>query len=229
MATPGQKRSTRKKEAYEEDAFIGGILQAVAWSRDHARLLTVGGVVLIVALVAGLYYFNFQRSLQTRAAGRLSEIRQAIASDNTALAVRDLETFVQRFEGTRSAANAAILLAKLYVHEGRASDAIPLLRPIAADLDNPDGTAAALILAAAYEAAEETDLAESTYLRIAEEARFEFQRIEALADAARVRMQSGDPQGAAELYARLVTLVPESDPDHGVYQLRLAEARVTPR
>lgn len=222
-----KQRSSRGKQSVDlgDDAFIARVLALTVWAKRNARTLIMAGIVAAIAIAAGVYYMNFRSALHQQATTRLAEIRQAVASGNRPLAVRDLESFLERFDDTPAAPEARVVLARLYLEEGTPTDAIPVITPVAGDLDEPLGAAAASLLADAYLAADSLERAESVLLRIADDARFGFQRREALADAAMLRMERGDAAGAAELYARAVTMTPEDDPQRGIYEMRLAEAR----
>ena len=87
------------------------------------------------------------------------------------------------------------------------------------------GTTAALLKAAALEVDGRTDEAEALYLRIADGARYNYERMEALEAAARIRMDRGDAAGASQLYDRLVALASDGSADKAIYQMRLAEAK----
>ena len=85
------------------------------------------------------------------------------------------------------------------------------------------------MLAAAQEANKQPEQAERTYLRLADNAVFDFQKREALDRAARLRLDRGNAAGAAQLYERIIATFDEDDPqnavERAVYQMRLAEIR----
>lgn len=224
---PGARRPKGRKSDAPDDVFIAKTLALVAWAKQNSRALTVGAVVLVIAILAGLYYRNFQEGKRRAAANQLVQVRQALSSGNASLARRDLESLVSQFDGTPAATEGRILLARSYLTNGQPDQAIPIVRPLAQDLDDPLGVPAASLLADAYEAAGDAERAEAVHLRVADRARFRFQRRAALADAGRLRMERGDAVGAAELFARVVEMTPQENPDRGIYELRLAEARAT--
>jgi Tfp pilus assembly protein PilF len=80
-----------------------------------------------------------------------------------------------------------------------------------------------LLLGAAYEAGKQPDKAEQTYLQVADKARFGFEKREGLERAAGIRIQKGNPAGAAELYDRALKTLPEDSPERTVYLMRIAE------
>lgn len=208
-----------------DDAFIARLLELMAWSRAHARHLIITGVILVVGITAGLYYRNHQAAVRAQAEAQLEVVRQTAASGNAALAIRDLEQFIAMFAGTRAADEARLILAQVYLEDGKPEQAFTAIEPLSSAIGTDLGTSAAFLEAAALEASDRPDDAESLYRRIADRARYDFERIEALDAAARIRMQRGDAAAAAELYERLVQLAADNTAEQSVYELRLAEAR----
>lgn len=207
-----------------DDAFVAAVKRTVAWVRTHDRQLTIAGVLVAVLIAAGVYWVSSQRRVESQAAARFSQVQQSLASGNTQVAIRDIEAYLETFGDADAARPARILLADLYLQEDRPAEAIQALARLPRDLDDPFGTAAARLLAAAHEEMGELDEAVSLYRRLAANARFPYQRREALADAARVRLQSGDPAAAAELYEDVVETFEEQEPGRGYYVMWLAEA-----
>ncbi len=207
-----------------EDRFVASVLSASDWLKRNSRAVTVTAIALFVLVAGTLYWVRYQRALREAASAELNTIRQTVASGNTPLALRDLSAFLESFGGTPSGAEGRLIMAQLLLTEGRNDEALDAVRPLARDLDDPLATNAARLIAAAHEQAERWTDAEAEYLRISEEAPYPFQRNQALADAARVRLLQGDPAGAAELYRRALQSVPEDDPQAPILRLRLGEA-----
>lgn len=213
-----------KPEPEPDDKFLFFIERAGLWARHHTRALIIGGIVLAVGIIAAVYYIDSQRRVEAEAAARLNEVQQTVMTGNVPLAIRDLQTYLAAFGGTRAAREGRLILADLLLTEGRPAEAIQALGRLHRDLDEPAGIAAAQLQAAALESLEQHDDAIDTYQRIASNARFEFQRREALADAARVALDSDRPDLAAEFLDRLVQTFPEGDPGRSYYEMWRAEA-----
>jgi predicted negative regulator of RcsB-dependent stress response len=207
-----------------DDKFIFAVEQTATWARAHSRELIIGAVVLIVVIAAGLYYWESQRRVEAEAATRLTEVQQTVMTGNAPLAIRDLQTYLNTFGGTSAAREARIMLADLLLTQERPQDAITALGRLPRDLDEPVGIAAAQILAAAQESMGDHDAALDTYQRIARNARFQFQRREALSDAARLALDTGRADLAADLYDRLIQTFEAEDPSRGYYEMWRAEA-----
>lgn len=225
---PTSSRVHRDKNL-PDDPFVSGIERSLEWARTHTRILIVAAVALAVLIAAGLYYLNVQRSIENTAAQRFNELQGTLASGNTQLALRDLQSFVDQFGGTESGEQARLILADVLLQEDRAPEVIPALDGLEDDLDEPQGLAAARLAAAAYEATGDADEAVDTYFRIAEDARFDFERRDALADAARVRLQNGEAEEAAEIYQQIVEMFDEGESGRGYFEMWRAEAQAQAR
>lgn len=225
MARDPAARRVHREATSPDDAFIARMLELTAWAKQHATALIAGGIVVVVAGLAGAYYLNYQGMVKGQAAARLAEVRQVMATGQPAEVIGELDAFVTRFDGTRAADEGRVLLAQVYLEQGQAEKAATVARPLVDDLGEPLAASGAVLLAAAHEASGAPDQAEALYLRIAEQASLPFQRRAALDDAARIRMQRGDATGAVELYRRILETLPDDAPDRRVYQMRLGEAQ----
>jgi tetratricopeptide (TPR) repeat protein len=221
---PAARRVHRTPEA-PDDAFVAGVLETSVWARRHGRLLILGGLV-VALLVLGFVWYRVQRSAtREAAAAELSQVRQSALMGNFALAIRDLEGFLQRYDGTPAGREARVLLAQAYLEMGQPQQAIDTAERLARDPGQPLGPSAAFLVAAAYEANNQLAEAEGVYLRVADRARFLFQQLEALDNAARLRLEQGNAAGAAELYQRAADTIPPDRPqDRSVFEMRRAEA-----
>jgi predicted negative regulator of RcsB-dependent stress response len=218
---PGAGRVHR--ERHEEDVFVESVLEGSVWAKTHGRTLLIGGIAAFLVLAGALWYKGYQGNVREAAARELNLVRQTVLSGNKQLAVTDLKKYVAKYGKTSSGAEARTMLAQTHLSLGQASEAVTAIEPIA---DDPkDASAAAFLLAAAYEAQNLPEKAEQTYLKIADEARFGFEKREALERAAGVRLGKGNTAGAIELYDRALKTLPEDSPDRAVYEMRIAEIR----
>lgn len=222
-----QPAASRKSGAFHDtdDAVVARALELTAWARTNIRII-VGGAIALALVVGGLtYYRAYRESREQRAAAEFVRIEQTAASGNLALASRDLQTFVNRYDGTAYAAEARLALAQLYLDQDSAAKAVQLLDGAAGEVDDsPLGPQSALLLAAAQTAANQRDAAIRSYLAVAEDAELPMYRVRALNGAATLRMEAGDHAGAAELYRRLIDLQEEGTLDEQLFRMRLAEA-----
>jgi predicted negative regulator of RcsB-dependent stress response len=208
-----------------DDKFILAVSTAAVWARENRQKIIISTVVLGFAIVASLYYVQSQRRVEAEASLRLTEIHQTVMTGNVPLAIRDVQAYLATFGGTRAAREARLILADLLIGQQRPAEAIDALGRLPRNIDDPVGLAAAQLLAAAQEALQQRDEAIATYRRIGREARFEFQRRDALANAARVAIEAGQPDLAIELYDRLIQTFEEGNPQRSYFEMWRAEAR----
>lgn len=208
-----------------DDAFVATIKRIIDWGQQNRRQVTIGGAVVLVIAAVAAWMIVQQRSLETTAQSRLAEVQQSVAGGNPQLAIRDLESFLDTFGSTEAADQARLMLADLLVGEQRPEEAIEALGDLPQRLDDPFGLAAARLHASALESLQRYDDAVRAYRRIAEAARFPYQRREALADAARIQLQHGDPHQAVALLERVLDTFDADEGARGYFEMWLAEAR----
>lgn len=226
---PSRRHKKDDKRHDQDDAIIAGILEVSTWAKRNTQTVILFGLALALVVGGVIYYVNFQESLETQAVEQLEQLQQTVALGEPEAAKAQLEQYLDRFEGTPTAPEARLLLAKLYLDTDQPQQAVETLEASGLSVTAPLGAQLHTLLAKAYEAAEELSRAEETYLHVADQAELGFQRREALADAARLRSRQDNPSGAAELYEQILELLEQNDPERGVYQMRLAEARAEAR
>lgn len=218
---PGASRVRR--ERHDEDVFVESVLEGSVWAKRHGRTLLIGGIIVFLVLAAGIYYRNYRSQLTDRANGELNQVRNTVMSGNKQLAATDLKNYIARYGDTPAGAEARTMLAQLHLSMNQPQQAVQAIQPIA---DSPDESPAPnFLLAGAYEALNQLDKAEQEYLKIADKARFGFEKREALERAAVLRAQRGNTAGAIELYNRAIETLPEDSPDRPIYEMRIAELR----
>ena len=224
-AQPAASRKKPSAYADSDDAFTARALEFTDWARKNIRLI-VGVVVALTVIVGGLLYYRMYRAArEERAAVEFANVEQTAASGNIALAQRDLEAYVRRYEGTSYGDEASLALAQLYLSQDSAAKAVQVLEGATDKVDDSVvGPQMALLLAAAQQGANQADAAIQTYLSVADEAELEMYQVQALQNAAILRSEQGDFAGSAELYRRLVEMQEEGSLDRQLYEMRLAEA-----
>jgi tetratricopeptide (TPR) repeat protein len=222
-------RRVHRTGAEPDDAFVAGVLETTAWAKQHQRALIIGGVAAAVIIIGLVLFLTNRAATRERAAAELTQVRAVALSGNNALAVRELEQYLARFGGTPTADEARLLLGRIYLAEGQTQQAVETVTSHARNVSTVTGVHAAFLEAAAHEATGDVQRAEALYLRVADGARFLYQRQEALDQAARLRLARGDAQGAAALYDRVLELTPDDDGSRAVYELRAGEARAAAR
>ena len=218
-------RRVRHDSGNIDDVFVARAFEASTWASRNRQTLTVGLIAAAVALIGLLWFLSYRSGQAERAATELTRIRATVQSGNTALAITDLEKYVDSYGGTATGDEARLMLAQQYLLSGQSDKAVSTLEEIDANPADAEGAQASLTLAAAYESAKSTDRAEQLYLSISDKAPYLYMKQEALDNAARIRLAKNDPAGAAELYQKAVDMTPESNPERDVFSLRLGEAR----
>jgi predicted negative regulator of RcsB-dependent stress response len=224
---PKSRRSADHSKALEpDDAFVTRLVEFSTWARSNRQTLIIFGVVLVTLIGGIVYYVRFSATLEEQAAVEIERIEQQMQAGDVATARSQLSQFLDRYGGTDSAAEARLILAQLHLTSGQVQEALSVLEGSDTSVRNPLGLQLEVLRAKTFEAAGRPTDAERAYLRAADAADLQFVRVDALADAARIRMSLGNPAGAADLYERILSDLPEGHPDRGVYQMRLAEAEV---
>jgi len=212
------------RETSPDDAFVEGALQTTVWVREHQRILMTGIIAVFVLGLAFLWYRNNTRRIREAAAVEILQVRQMAQTGNPALTIRDAEAFVERFGGAPAALEARLMLGQAYLESNQPDQAVEAVAEIADDLRNPSGVSAAMLTAAAHESATRFDEAERVLLRIANDAPFDYQKVAALDNAARIRVERNQPGEAVQLYDRILGILPEDSQDRPIFEMRRAEA-----
>jgi predicted negative regulator of RcsB-dependent stress response len=220
-------RSGRPARAPDsEDAVIARALEFSQWAQRNARILVIATILGILLIGGTIYYRSYQAERAERAAADFMALEQtAAAAPDPTLVAADLERFASRYDGTAYADEARVLLARIRLEEGQIEQAIPPLEAAARRMGRTGiGGQAGLLLAAAHEQAGNLEAADATYLRVSREARFDFERQQALEAAAMLRQTAGNYAGAAELYRQLAAEAEAGSMERSIFEMRLAEA-----
>jgi predicted negative regulator of RcsB-dependent stress response len=220
-----RRASEEKKEA--EDVFVEKTLELIQWAKDNSQILILAGIVLVVVVAGAIYYTNYRTSWQEQAVARLEQVQNSFAFGDRETAEADLRQYLEQFEGTVYALEARLVLGQALLEDGTPEEAIEVLAPAVREMSSqPIGIQAGLLLAAAYEEAGRDEDAETLFIRIGNTSELNFQIREALAGAARLRIKSGDMDGAAELFEDIIATYEAGDPSRGFWEMRLAEVSV---
>lgn len=230
MSAQSATGARRPPAPESEDALVVRALEFSAWAKRNIRLIVAAAVVAVVVVGGLIYWRMYRQDRLDRAAAEFVQLQQTVASGNTALAARDMEQYVRRFEGTVYAEEARLALAQLHLQQDSASRAVEVLSGATSRISSsPLGPQAALLLAAAQQAVGDDAGALSTYMAVADNADLSFRRVAALEAAAQLQSTSGEHAAAAELYRRLVDMSDENTPERRLYEMRLAEEEARAR
>ena len=223
---PGARRTRHEQRDDPDDMFLAKVLEAGKWATSNQQVLTVLGVVAAIVFAGVIYYRNYQGALTQQAAAQLESVHQSISISDPEGAKDELITFLERFAGTAYEGEARLLLGDLYLNSGEPQQAQAVLEPLGTSPRDPIDFQGAALLGAAYEEDDRLSDAEGVYLRIADRSDLDFQVIDALTSAARIRADQDDAEGAIELYERALDLLDEASPDRGLFEMRIEELRL---
>ncbi len=224
--------STRQQDAEDVDAFLTAVLRMVEWIQKNTRTVTIGAVVLVLAVAAGIYYSNYQENVRQQAATELQQLQTQLQGQPPDTLAVSVENFISRYGDTRYGDEARLLMGRIQLRNDAWEEAISTLDPVSGSYpaDSPTGYAARKLLAAAHEGAGNVDRALELYSDLASNAQFAFQRNEAAVDRARLLAEQGRLSEAEKIYSRLVSRADTSaagvaSDDLQTYRLRLGEIR----
>jgi len=216
----------KKEQVNTEDRVMEGVVTAAAWADRNRRLVTLGTVAAVAVLFAGWAYLDYRGKMSERAAVRLDEVRMTSAAGAPSQQIQaELSEFITQFGSTPFAGEARLFLAQLELRANDLDGAIRTLQP-AADLSagTPVAFRAASSIAAAEEMAGRPDEALQWHERIAADAQFEFQRVDALAEQARIHAQEGRLDRSEDLYKQLLVAEETTGQDQAsLWAIRLGE------
>lgn len=222
---PGARRASQKSRHDPDDVFVARVLHLLKWTEGNQQVLIVAGVVVAIVIAGFVYYGRYRVQLFEQAVEQLEVIHQSISISDAEGAKVDLATFLGRFGGTPYEGEARLILGELYLESSDPQQALAVLQPFGSSPRDPIELQGAALLGAAFEQEGRWEEAEATYLSIASRSELDFQVRAAVSAAARIRTDRGDPEGAIELYERLLGDLEEAASDRGLYEMRIAELR----
>jgi predicted negative regulator of RcsB-dependent stress response len=222
MASPSVARRELRKAVDPDDAVMMRAAEMADWARKNALAVIVTVAVALVVLGGLLYYRVYKSQRAERAAMQYLQVQASLPNDTTQ-AIRQLDVFASRFDGTSEAAEARMAAAQLWLVKGQAGKAIDELRPVA-DGGTPVSEQGMTLLGAALTQAGKRQEAIDTYLKLADRTKLAYVKQDALTQAAILREQANDWRGAAELYGRVAATMEKGSPDRAIVEMHQAEA-----
>ena len=198
------------------DGFDTSAQSIGEWLQLHVREVVIGSVVVIVA-VAGVFFYR-QVSVANQRSSEQQYFAAQAQSGDPAAQQKALAQVVSSFEGTPSAAQAAMLLAQLRFDDGKYDEGLAALRRLEQG-GVPDDFSAGVqaLIAAGLEGKHSFAEAAASYQAAAKASRFDADRQSYLADAARAYRLAGNQAEAVKVWTDLA-----ADPANPL----AAEARV---
>jgi predicted negative regulator of RcsB-dependent stress response len=196
------------------------------WFTVHKREATWGAVI-IAAIVGGVWFYERSQSLKAqRAETAYFQARQSAVAGNLPLAVSDLQKVMNRYEGTRAGAQAALTLAQAYYDQGKFKEGVEALKK--AESKAPDDFQASLhaLEAAGYEQLKDFGSAAEQYKLAGQVTRFPADKAQYQASAARDYAAAGKVAEAKAIWTELAK--DETSPMAAEARIRLGELEAKP-
>lgn len=221
---PRRSHSGGNRQASDsDDQFVAGVLEFSNWAKRNQGTLGAVGVALVAIVAIFVYIGDRQEAKLDQAASRLTALQTSLNMGDPEAAKVGISQYLEEFADTPYGAEAALTLARLYMDTDQPDLALRALDRVDFALGEPMGAQAFLLRGKAQEATGDLEAAEETFLAVASDARMAFERTEGRAQAARVRTTMGNYAGAADLYEDILDGLEPSDPERGVYEMRLGE------
>ena len=228
MASPSVARTRRPSAAHQsDDAFAMRAAEVAEWAkRNIRRIVTVAGVLAVLMLLA-VGYFLMQRSSASRASVAYLELSAGSAQGPQR--TTQLEAFVAQYGGTSEGKEARLELAGLYLDANQPQRALPHAREVAGS-GGKLKYQGQLMLGSVLARTGDRAGAIQAYRDAAATGGMDFQRAEALNQAAILQEGASNWQGAAELYREMLKDTKEGTMDRSIIEMRLAEteAKIAP-
>ena len=221
MASPSVARTRRPPASIEsDDAFAMRAAELAEWAkRNTRRILTTAAVIGALMAVALVYWFSQQRTAAKASTAYLELAGSAPGTQRT----QALERFVAQFGGTTEGKEARLELASTYLDANQPARALPHAREVArsgGDLKYQGQ----LMLGAVLARNNDRPGAIQAYRDAAAASELDFQRAEALNQAALLEESAGNWSGAATLFREMLKDTEEGSMDKSIIEMRLAEA-----
>jgi outer membrane protein assembly factor BamD (BamD/ComL family) len=224
----GTKTRLSKKQL-KQDKFVSTTFELAEFLQEHTRKALIGLVIVVVLAAATIYYMNYSSHRETRAINLLMNGQTAYEAENYPLAVSDLERLRQEFSDTRIGDEAMFMLADAYFQMDDFERSRDVLYDFFAKHSNssPFSHKAYAVMGCALENLTSYKEAADSYIKAAENARFDFQRVDSRIDAARAFLLAGNKERALQEYQHILDTFPEEQETSRVAML-MAEIEANP-
>ena len=171
-------RKIRKKDLKKPDEFITLSSRVITWSRDNMRFVlgALGGVALIIVIVAGVFAFRAQKEARARAlyGEAIALYPEAPSGKDAAGAYKavaaKLEEVKNRYGSTSTGTNAFVDLGNVYFQIGEYDQAISCYLDFLGRTDSRNALSSLVLesLGETYEAKGSYEDALEVYQRLAQ-------------------------------------------------------------
>ena len=207
---------------HPDDAMALRAAALSAWAKRNARMI-IGISAVALVVVGGLLVWKYSQAQRRAAAAENLMSLRANPTVVTAAGTRQLEGFIERYDGTTEADEARLMLAETRLNAGNPKAAIADLTRLAGS-GSSLAAQAGMMLGSAHAQAGDRPAAIRAYEQAAEKTRLRYQRFEALGQAALQHEVAGNHAAAAEIYRRLLGEAEPGSTQATVVEMRLTEA-----
>ncbi|MGH7638856.1 MAG: tetratricopeptide repeat protein [Gemmatimonadaceae bacterium] len=194
------------------------------WLQANNRALTIGGVVVVIAILGGWFYMRSGELRRVNAERMLNQAKQSVAAGNAPLAQADLQRVATRYKNTPSGAQAAMILAQMQYDAGQFAEGLQTLNPFRTGSGDLQASVLSLIGDGRVASGQAAEAAE-TYKEAAAATTMVGEKTVYRSKAARALMAAGKPNEARELWQQLAD-DPDAELVHAEAQIRLGELGV---
>jgi predicted negative regulator of RcsB-dependent stress response len=196
------------------------------WLTLHKRGVT-WAVIALAIVVGGYWFYARSQSIKgQRAEAAYFQARQSGAAGDLPKAVSDLQKVVNRYQGTRAGAQAALSLAQALYDQKKYKEGVEALKKSEAKAPDEFKAAIHALQAAGYEELKDFVSGAQAYIAAAEATRFPSDKAEYRAAAARDYMAAGKTADARAIWTELAK--DESSPAAAEARVRLGEVEAKP-
>ncbi len=222
MASPSVARTRRVPANIDsDDAFAMRAAELGDWAKRNIRRIMMVAAAVAAVLLLAIGYFLLQARKNAKASAEYLQVQASTAPG--AQGIQQLERFVAQYGDTNEGNEARLQLAGLYLDANQPAKALPHAREVA----NNGGVLeyqGQMMLGAVLTRNNDRNGALQAYRDAADATELDFQRAEALSQAALVNETAGQWQAAVELYRQMLGDTEEGSMDRSIVEMRLAEA-----
>ncbi|HET6681486.1 MAG TPA: tetratricopeptide repeat protein [Gemmatimonadaceae bacterium] len=174
---------------------------SLTWARENLTAVIIGAVVVVAGIVGISVARRSAAIKETRAEQALFAAQQSFTAGNLPLAQSDLQKMLARYDGTRAADQASLLLAQIHYQAGQVDSGLVLLGKMTSA--GPEGAAVDALRAAGLETQNKLDDAAAAYQAAAQKAGAGSVADGYRAEAARVLATAGKKDEALAIWREL--------------------------
>ncbi len=172
------------------------------WFQLHSKKVGWGAAAVVVLAAGGWFYNQSQELKAQRAEKAYFEAQRSLVSGNLPLAESDLKKMITRYDGTKPAVGARLLLAQVLYDQGKVQEGVDELKKAEGE-SGEFGASVQLVLASGLEQLNKHKEAAERYETAAEAARFKPDRERYEALAAKAYLNGADTAKARALWTKL--------------------------